>query len=248
MRVADGELDADQPARDQAAQELGPERLGLGLADVDARGSRAARSRARHARSPAPCDHAAAVADLLDLGVEEQVRVAALQRPRPERLDVLIQRRADPADLALGDPQPEALDQLIDPPGRDAADVGLLDDGQQRLLRALAAAPRSSGSSCPGGSSGSATRSHPPACPNAAADTRCDASPGPPAGARRARRRSTQTPRAPSSPRATALTASRITSACSSSSTFLTTSSIVILSAPATRRLLSSNPEEVRRS
>src|SRR4051794_12564104 len=40
-----------------------------------------------------------------------------------------------------------------------------------------------------------------------------------------------------------ALTASRITSACSSSSTFLTTSSIVILSAPATRRLLSSNPE-----
>ena len=33
--------------------------------------------------------------------------------------------------------------------------------------------------------------------------------------------------------RATALTASRITSACSSSNTFLTTSSIVILSAPA---------------
>ena len=46
-------------------------------------------------------DHAAAVADLLDLGVEEQVRVAALQRPRPERLDVLIQRLADAADLAL---------------------------------------------------------------------------------------------------------------------------------------------------
>src|SRR4051812_26097800 len=41
---------------------------------------------------------------------------------------------------------------------------------------------------------------------------------------------------------ATALTASRITSACSSSNTFLTTSSIVILSAPATRRLLSSTP------
>src|SRR4029079_1787397 len=36
---------------------------------------------------------------------------------------------------------------------------------------------------------------------------------------------------------ATALTASRITSACSSSNTFLTTSSIVILSAPATRHL-----------
>jgi hypothetical protein len=43
---------------------------------------------------------------------------------------------------------------------------------------------------------------------------------------------------------ATALTASRITSACSSSNTFLTTSSIVILSAPATRRLLSSSREK----
>lgn len=47
---------------------------------------------------------------------------------------------------------------------------------------------------------------------------------------------------------ATALTASRITAACSSSSTFLTTSSIVILSAPATagasylRRTLRSPP------
>ena len=35
-------------------------------------------------------DDAAAVADLLHLGVEEQVGVAALKRPGPERLDVLI--------------------------------------------------------------------------------------------------------------------------------------------------------------
>jgi Ankyrin repeat len=47
---------------------------------------------------------------------------------------------------------------------------------------------------------------------------------------------------------ATAMTASRITSACSPSNTFLTTSSIVILSAPATRRLLSSEPWKARRS
>ena len=83
-------------------------------------------------------DDAAAVADLLDLGVEEQVRVAALQRPRPERLDVLIERAADPADLALADPQPEALDELVDAPGRDAAHIGLLDHRQQRLLGAPA--------------------------------------------------------------------------------------------------------------
>ena len=41
-------------------------------------------------------DDAAAVADLLDLGVQEHVRVAALQRPRPERVDVLIQRLRRP--------------------------------------------------------------------------------------------------------------------------------------------------------
>src|SRR5215207_1619555 len=83
-------------------------------------------------------DHAAAVADLLDLRVQEQVRIAALQRPRPERLDMLVERLADPADLRLGDPQAEALDQLVDAPRRDPADIGLLDHAQQRLLGALA--------------------------------------------------------------------------------------------------------------
>jgi hypothetical protein len=34
MRVADRQLNADEAARDQRAQELGPERLGLGFADV----------------------------------------------------------------------------------------------------------------------------------------------------------------------------------------------------------------------
>src|SRR5688500_2312900 len=36
VRVGDGQLDADQSAGDQAPEELGPERLRLGLADVDA--------------------------------------------------------------------------------------------------------------------------------------------------------------------------------------------------------------------
>jgi hypothetical protein len=37
-------------------------------------------------------DHATAVTDLLDFGVEEQIRVGALKRPGPERVDVLIER------------------------------------------------------------------------------------------------------------------------------------------------------------
>ena len=124
-----GELHADQAALDQAAQEVGPERLGLGLADIDREDlaptglMHAVRDHQRLV------DYAPAVADLLDLGVQEQVRVAALQRARAERVDVLIERPADPTDLALAHPQPEALDELVDAPRRHAAHVGLLDDG-----------------------------------------------------------------------------------------------------------------------
>jgi hypothetical protein len=47
---------------------------------------------------------------------------------------VLVERLEDPADLRLGDPQPEALDELVDAAGRDAADIGLLADPEQRLV------------------------------------------------------------------------------------------------------------------
>src|SRR5215217_6250701 len=128
------ELDADQAPLDEASEELGPKRLGLGLADID--GEDLAPAGLVHAMRDHQrlVDHAAAVAHLLDLRVQEHVGVAALQRPGPERVDVLIERAADAADLTLAHPQPEALDQLVDPPGRDAADISLLDDGQQRLL------------------------------------------------------------------------------------------------------------------
>ena len=36
MRVADGQLHADQAARDEAAEEFAPEHLGFGFADVQA--------------------------------------------------------------------------------------------------------------------------------------------------------------------------------------------------------------------
>jgi hypothetical protein len=35
--------------------------------------------------------HTAAVSDLLDLRVDEQIRVAAFQRPLAERLDLLVE-------------------------------------------------------------------------------------------------------------------------------------------------------------
>jgi hypothetical protein len=49
MRVAERELDANQAALDQTAQEARPEPLGLGLADIKCSRCRAAPSRARHA-------------------------------------------------------------------------------------------------------------------------------------------------------------------------------------------------------
>src|SRR5439155_15241595 len=80
----------------------------------------------------------AAVPDLLDLGVQPQVRVAALERPVAKRVDLLVEAGADPRDLALRDPQPQRLDHLIDLAGRDAGDVGLLHHTHQRLLAAPA--------------------------------------------------------------------------------------------------------------
>jgi hypothetical protein len=138
MRVADGKLHADQAARDERPEELAPERLGLGGADVQADDLAPAGLVDGVGDHDALARDAAAVADLLDLGVDEQIRVAALQRPLAERLHLLIEQPGDPADLRLRDPQPEALDELIDAPRRDAAHIGLLDDGHQRLLAALA--------------------------------------------------------------------------------------------------------------
>jgi len=112
--VGDDQLHADQATGDQRAHEVRPERLGLGGADVQADDLPPAGLVHAVGDDHALALHAAAVADLLDLGVEEQIEVAALQRPRAERLDLLVQPRADAADLRPADPQREALDELVD--------------------------------------------------------------------------------------------------------------------------------------
>ena len=81
---------------------------------------------------------AAAVADLLDFRVDEQVGVAALQRALPKRGHLLVQQPGDPADLAARDPQPEALDELVDAARAHATHIRLLHHRYQRLLGALA--------------------------------------------------------------------------------------------------------------
>jgi hypothetical protein len=101
MGVGDGELNADQAALDQSSEKGGPERLGLGLADIDREDLAPPRLVNTVRDDERLIDYPPASADLVDLGVQKQVRVAALQRPGAEGVDVLIERPADPADLAL---------------------------------------------------------------------------------------------------------------------------------------------------
>ncbi len=82
-------------------------------------------------------DHAAAVADLLDLGVEEQVGVAALERPRAVGVDVLVERLADAADLGLADPQAEALDEMLDEIDEKIDKVIVLEAPDEELVERL---------------------------------------------------------------------------------------------------------------
>ena len=101
VRVGDDELDAGQAALDQCAEEAAPERLRLRLAAVERDHLAGSRTRARRRRSRGLAHDAAAVSDLLHLGVEPEVRVAALERPVAEGVDLLVEPLADAGDLAL---------------------------------------------------------------------------------------------------------------------------------------------------
>jgi hypothetical protein len=134
--IGDDQLHADQAAGHQRAHEVGPERFGLGGADVQADDLPPAGLVHAVGDDHALALHPASVADLLDLRVEEQIEVAALKRPGAKRLDLLVEPGADAADLRPADPQPEALDELVDAPGRHPAHIGLLHHAEQRLLGA----------------------------------------------------------------------------------------------------------------
>src|SRR5215472_10650085 len=84
-------------------------------------------------------DDAAALALLQIGGVEPQIRPLAGERPVEEGVHPLVDLLAELGNLRLADPgEPHCLHQIVDPSGRHAADPGLLDDCDQRLLRALA--------------------------------------------------------------------------------------------------------------
>jgi hypothetical protein len=99
VRVTDRELHPAEAPGDQRPQELAPKRLRFRLADVEADDLAAPRLVHRVRDNDALPRDPAAVPDLLDLRVDEQIRVAALPRPLPKRLDLLVEEPSDPVTL-----------------------------------------------------------------------------------------------------------------------------------------------------
>jgi hypothetical protein len=77
MRIADRQLHTDQAASHQAPKKLTPEGLGLSLTDIQADDLPPTGLMHRVSYHHALARDATAVADLLDLRVDEQVRIAA---------------------------------------------------------------------------------------------------------------------------------------------------------------------------
>jgi hypothetical protein len=94
VMIADDQPQALQAAGPEAAQKLRPERLGLDLAEVQADHLAATGVMHGGGDDEGLGDHAAAVADLQMLGVQPQIRIRALKRPRPKLLDMLVELAA----------------------------------------------------------------------------------------------------------------------------------------------------------
>jgi hypothetical protein len=133
--IGDDQADTAQPAADELAQELKPELMVLGRTDVDAHhltlagGANTNRNQDRHR------DHPAVLPDLLESGIQEEVWKLAVQTSRAEGVDLGVELLADTTDLVFGDAlDAERLGQVVDRSCRDAVDVCLLDDREQRPL------------------------------------------------------------------------------------------------------------------
>lgn len=138
MRIGDHQLHPAQAAAKHALEESRPERLGFRRADVESDDLPLALGVRGHGDYRRDGDDPSALA-LLEVGrVEPEIRPFAGKRAVEEGIHAVVDVLAQFADRALADAgQPHRLHKVVDAPGRDAADPGLLDHRDQRLLRRL---------------------------------------------------------------------------------------------------------------
>jgi site-specific DNA recombinase len=137
--IRDGQLDAFQAALDHALEKAGPERFGFRRTDPEADdlatslGIHGDGDYGRHR------DDATALAHLQVSSVEPEIPPFALDWPIEKGIHALVDVLAELGNLALRDAtEAHRLHQIVDPPGRHAADPGFLNDRHQRLLGGLA--------------------------------------------------------------------------------------------------------------
>jgi hypothetical protein len=138
--VGDDEGDPRQTPGDEDAEKRHPARSVFGAKNVDAEdlpvalGTHAGRDDRRHRDDPATLAH------LVEERVEPDVGVGAGVEWTVAKLrDLLVEVLRELRDLGLGDPvDSHRLHEIVDATRRDAFDVGLADDRDERLFDAPA--------------------------------------------------------------------------------------------------------------
>ncbi len=135
MRVGHHELEASKASTRQHAQELRPDRLGLGCTDLHDQHFAPAVGVDADRDNDGDRDDAPAAPNLQVGRVDPQVWPSTFDRPFEEGLHLAVDLLAQARDLAPGNPaHAHGLDQVVDRARRDALDICLLDHRRQRLL------------------------------------------------------------------------------------------------------------------
>ncbi len=137
MGVAGDEADPAESAGDEVGEERVPGGPGLAGRDAEAEDFAVSVSvdagRDEHDR----VDHPAALTDLHREGVggDESERPRITQGAMPELVDVLVEVRGHPRHLRFREGvDPEGLHELVHPAGRDAGEIAVRNDSDQRGL------------------------------------------------------------------------------------------------------------------
>lgn len=126
VRIRNDELHAAQAAPCQAAQEVGPERLGLQCADRQSQHFAPPVAVHPQRDGDANRDDASGQAHPQARGIDRDVRLVALDGLVEKHLHADVDLLAQPAHLALRvAAHPHGFDQIIHRAGRDPLDVGL---------------------------------------------------------------------------------------------------------------------------